>query len=156
MMVYAGILYFSKMFLCLRCHHELAHMMVRRLPAVGKILLTRHQYHRLWLRLSLPWSMSLRIIHASCAKWRAISSSSMVGELLRKDRVKLHIWNFLRLDPRSLLKQKNLRGWWVGKSYGIEVWTDSLHRDTKATVCCTTAKRVCQYLVGKFCSSSTG
>jgi hypothetical protein len=31
-----------------------------------------------------------------------------VGEFLRKDRVKLHIWNSLRPDPRSLLKQKNL------------------------------------------------
>jgi hypothetical protein len=30
------------------------------------------------------------------------------GELLLKDRVKPHTWNFLRLDPRSLLKKKNL------------------------------------------------
>jgi hypothetical protein len=28
--------------------------------------------------------------------------------------------------------------------------------DTKAIVCCPTTKRTCQYLVGKFCSSSTG
>jgi hypothetical protein len=36
----------------------------------------------------------------------------------------------------------------VGKSYGTEVWVDSLHRDV--IVCCTTAERACQYLVGKF------
>jgi hypothetical protein len=39
-MVYAGMLYFFQMFLCLRCHHGLAHMMVRGLPVVGKILLS--------------------------------------------------------------------------------------------------------------------
>jgi hypothetical protein len=102
MMVYAGMLYFSQMFLCFRCHHGLTHMMVQGLPAVGNILLTRHQYHQLWLRLSLPWSMPLRIIHAFCAKWWAISFNSMVGELLLKDR-KLHTWNFLRLDPRLFI-----------------------------------------------------
>jgi hypothetical protein len=30
------------------------------------------------------------------------------GRALLKDCVKLHTWNFLRLDPRSSLKQKNL------------------------------------------------
>jgi hypothetical protein len=43
----------------------------------------------------------------------------------------------------------------VSKSYGIEVWADSLHGDAEATVCYTTAERACQYLVGKFCSNST-
>ena len=108
MMVYVGMLYFFQMFLCLRCHHGLAHMMVREHPVVGRILLTRHQYHRIWLRLSLPWSMPLRIIRASCAKWRAISSNITEVELLHKDLVILHIWNSLRLDPRSSSKQKNL------------------------------------------------
>jgi hypothetical protein len=75
MMVYVGMLYFFQMFLCLICHHGLAHMMVRGHPAVGRILLTRHQYHQHWPRLSLPWSMPPLIIRASCAKWRAISSN---------------------------------------------------------------------------------
>jgi hypothetical protein len=30
-----------------------------------------------------------------------------------------------------------------------------MHRDTKATVCCTTSKRACQHLVGKFFSNPT-
>jgi hypothetical protein len=108
MMVYVGMLYFFQMFLCLRYHHGLAHMMVQELPAVGRILPTRHQYHQLWPRLSLPWSMPPLIIHASCVKWRAMSSNSTEEELLLKDHVILHIWNSLRLDPRSSSKQKNL------------------------------------------------
>jgi hypothetical protein len=75
---------------------------------VGRILLTRHLYHRLWPRLSLPWSMAPLIIHACCVKWRAISSNSTEAELLRKDLEILHIWNSLRFDPRSSSKQKNL------------------------------------------------
>jgi hypothetical protein len=43
----------------------------------------------------------------------------------------------------------------VGKSDGVEVWVNSMHRDTKATVCRITAKRACQYLVGKFFSNPT-
>jgi hypothetical protein len=44
----------------------------------------------------------------------------------------------------------------VGKSDGIEVWIDSMHGDTKAIICCTTTKRACQHLVGKFFSNPTG
>jgi hypothetical protein len=83
-------------------------MMVRELPVVGKILPIHHQYHRLWPRLSLPWSMPPLIILASCAKWLAISSNNTKEELLLKDRLKQHIWNSLRFDPRSSSKQKNL------------------------------------------------
>jgi hypothetical protein len=44
----------------------------------------------------------------------------------------------------------------MGESDGTKVWVDLMHRDTKAVVCHTTAKRVCQYLVGKFFSNPTG
>jgi hypothetical protein len=44
----------------------------------------------------------------------------------------------------------------VGKSDGTEIWVDLMHGDAEAIVCCTTAERVCQYMVGKFCSNSTG
>jgi hypothetical protein len=43
----------------------------------------------------------------------------------------------------------------VGKSDGTKVWVDSMHGDAKAIVYCTTAKRACQYLMGKFCSNPT-
>jgi hypothetical protein len=43
----------------------------------------------------------------------------------------------------------------MGESYGTEVWVNSMHRDTKATSCHTTAKRACQHLVGKFFSNPT-
>jgi hypothetical protein len=43
----------------------------------------------------------------------------------------------------------------MGESYGTEVWVNSMHGDAKATVCRTTIKRVCQHLVGKFCSNPT-
>ena len=89
-MVCAGMLYFFQMFLCLRCHHRLAHMMVRGLPAVGRILPTRHQYHQLWPRLSLPWSMPLQIIRASCAKWRAI-----VPTARRQSSSSRTAWNYI-------------------------------------------------------------
>jgi hypothetical protein len=108
MMVYVGMLYFFQMFLCLRCHHGLAHMMVRGHPAVGKILLTRHQYHQHLPRLSLPWSMPPPIIRASCAKWRAISSNRTEAEFPHKDRVILLIWNSLILNHCFSLKQRNL------------------------------------------------
>jgi hypothetical protein len=42
----------------------------------------------------------------------------------------------------------------MGKSDGAEVRVDLLHRDTEAIVCCSTTKRACQYMVGKFCSNS--
>jgi hypothetical protein len=45
--------YISQMFLCLRCHLGLVHMMVRGHPAVGKILPTRQRYHQHWPRLSV-------------------------------------------------------------------------------------------------------
>jgi hypothetical protein len=44
------------------------------------------------------------IIRAYCAKWWAISSNSTEAELLLKDRVILHIWNSMRLDPRLFIK----------------------------------------------------
>jgi hypothetical protein len=41
------------------------------------------------------------------------------------------------------------------ESNGTEVWVNSMHRDTKAPVRRTTAKRAYQYLVGKFFSNPT-
>jgi hypothetical protein len=41
----------------------------------------------------------------------------------------------------------------MGESDGIEVWVNSMHGDAKAPVRRTTAKRACQYLVGKFLSN---
>jgi hypothetical protein len=41
----------------------------------------------------------------------------------------------------------------MGKSDITEVWVNSMHRDAKAPVRSTTAKRACQYLVGKFLSN---
>jgi hypothetical protein len=38
----------------------------------------------------------------------------------------------------------------MGASNGIEVWANSMHRDAKALICCTTIARACQYLVGEF------
>jgi hypothetical protein len=107
-MVCIGMLYFSQMFMCLRCHHGLVRMTVRGLHVVEKILLIRHMYHQHWPRLSLPWSMLLQIIPASCVRWREINSSSMAGEFLHKDRVKPRIWNSLRHVLHFLLKQKTL------------------------------------------------
>jgi hypothetical protein len=43
----------------------------------------------------------------------------------------------------------------MGKSDGTEVWVNLMHRDAKATVCCTTTKRAYQDLVGKFLSNPT-
>jgi hypothetical protein len=100
-MVCIGMLYFSQMFLCLRCHHGLVRMTVRGLPVVGKILLIRHLYHQHWPRLSLPWSMLLQIIPASYVRWRVINSSIMAEELLHRDRVKPRIWNSLKLFAKA-------------------------------------------------------
>jgi hypothetical protein len=41
-------------------------------------------------------------------KWWEINSSSMAEGLLHRDRVKLHIWTFLKHVPHSLLKLKTL------------------------------------------------
>jgi hypothetical protein len=40
-------------------------------------------------------------------------------------------------------------------SDGTKIWANSLHEDAETTFCYTIAERACQYLVGKFCSSST-
>jgi hypothetical protein len=45
-MVCIGMLYFSQMFHCLRCHQGLVLRTVRVLPMVGKILLIHHLYHQ--------------------------------------------------------------------------------------------------------------
>jgi hypothetical protein len=44
----------------------------------------------------------------------------------------------------------------MDKSDGIEVWVNTMHRDAKTNVCCTTAKMACQHLVGKCFSNPTG
>jgi hypothetical protein len=95
-MVCIDMLYFSQMFLCLRCHQGLVRMTVQGLPVVRKILLIRHLYHQRWLRLSLPWLMLLSIIPTSYVRWRVINSSSMAEELLHKDHVRPHIWISLK------------------------------------------------------------
>jgi hypothetical protein len=102
------MLYFSQMFLCLRCHQGLVRMTVRVLLVVGKILQIYHLYHKRWPRLSLPWLMRLPIIPASYARRRVIKSSSMAEGLLHRDHVKLHTWTSLKRVPRSLLKLKIL------------------------------------------------
>jgi hypothetical protein len=43
----------------------------------------------------------------------------------------------------------------MGKRDRTKVWVDSMHGDTKAIVCYTTARRACQHLVGKFFSNPT-
>jgi hypothetical protein len=52
MMVYIGMLYFSQMFLCLRCHQGLMRMTVRVLPVVGKTRPIHRMYRQHWPRLS--------------------------------------------------------------------------------------------------------
>jgi hypothetical protein len=107
-MVCIGMLYFSQMFLCLRCHQGLVRMTVRVLHVDGKIALIHHLYHQRWLRLSLPWLMRLPIIPASYMKWRVTNSSSMAEGLLPRDHVKPHIWISLKRVPHSLLNLKIL------------------------------------------------
>jgi hypothetical protein len=43
----------------------------------------------------------------------------------------------------------------MGKSDGIEVWVNLMHKDAKAPVRRTIAKRACLYLEGKFFSNPT-
>jgi hypothetical protein len=42
----------------------------------------------------------------------------------------------------------------MGESNGTKVWVNSMHGDAKAPVRSSTAKRACQYLVGKIFSNS--
>jgi hypothetical protein len=53
------------------------------------------------------WSTPPRIIHAFYARWQATNSNSMEVEFPLKDHVILTIWNSLRLDCCSSLKQRN-------------------------------------------------
>jgi hypothetical protein len=56
-----------------------------------------------------PTLAELPIIPASYMRWRVINSNSMAEELLYRDRVKPHIYNFLKhAPPHSLLKLKTL------------------------------------------------
>jgi hypothetical protein len=97
-----GMLYFSQMFLCLRCHQGLVRMTVRVLPVAGKILQIHHLYHQRWPRLSLPWLTRLSIIPAFYARWRVTNSSSKAEGLLHRDRVKPHTWTSLKRVPHPL------------------------------------------------------
>jgi hypothetical protein len=115
-MVCIGMLYFSQIFLCLRCHQGLVRMTTRVLPVAGKILQIHHMYHQHWSRLSLPWLKRLSIIPAFYARWWVTNSSNKAEVLLPRDRVKLHTWTSLKPDLHSSLKPKTL--WKPTNGYG--------------------------------------
>ena len=105
-MVYIGMLYFSEMFLCLRCHPGLMRMTLRILPVVGKTRPIHRLYRQRWPRLSLPWSMRPPTIPAFYAKWREINSSNKAEGLIHRDYVRLCIWTSLKPVPHYSSKPK--------------------------------------------------
>jgi hypothetical protein len=121
-MVYIGMLYFSQMFLCLRCHQGLMRMTAQVLPVVRKTRPIHHRYRQRWPRLSLPWSMRPPTIPAFYVKWREINSSNMVEGLIHRDHVRLHTWTSLKPVPHSSLKPKTL--WKPTNGYGL--WSRNL------------------------------
>jgi FtsP/CotA-like multicopper oxidase with cupredoxin domain len=107
-MVCIGMLYFSLMFLCLRCHQGLVRMTVQGLPVVGKKLPTHLMYHQTLTEAIAALGNATADIPCSYVRWRVINSSNMAGEFIRRDRVRLRIWNSRRRVLHYLLKPKNL------------------------------------------------
>ena len=105
-MVCIGMLYFSQMFLCLRCHQGLMRITVLGLPVIGKILLIHHLYHQRWPRLSLPWSLRPLTTPASSVKWWDSNFNSKAGGLIPRDPTKLHIWTSRKHVPHFSSKPK--------------------------------------------------
>jgi hypothetical protein len=100
------VIFFSQMFLCLRCRQRLVDRTVQEPPVVRKLLLINHQCPQRWPRLSLPWSTRLLTIPAFYVKWQETSSSNMAEGFLPRDHERLHTRTSLKPVPHFSSKPK--------------------------------------------------